>query len=177
MFGVYSATLESTFKESTNKDLQFNVGYQRGSTIQENQEGENNNRKKESTPKGALVSGEAAFNSNSQHELNLGTKIELKPFRRQAKTPKEIRQYINTHGLGEECSLIAWLERYERDKIMTGAESLEVSFLEDLAKARNGVLHLKFLQDEASFNINNHRKQTHTFTKIINVDFNGPQDY
>lgn len=175
MFGVYSASLENSVNNSKDTDLDINV-----KVLTENSKGENEEQNKKQNEKlkslmGFLkkISGEASFNSNNKSDQNLATKIELKPSRRQAKTPQEIRQYINNHGLGEESSLNAWLTRYERDGKLVGAEELEVSFLGELAKARKGALDIKIL---SSFNIEYLRRQANSFYKKISVDFSGPED-
>ena len=170
MFGVYSATLENTVANRIDKDVKFNVYFQ-------NEKGQEKHKKKKKLfRKKEVVSADSSLDINSQFDRKLATKIELKPSMRQAKTPQEIRLYINTHGLGEESSLIAWLERYERDGVMAGEESLEVSFLEDLAKVRNGTLKLKLLKAEPGFNIESNCKETRNIYKRISVDFSGPKE-
>ena len=183
MFGVYSASLENSVNIRKETDLNINAKYQQR-ILPKNSEGENEGQNKNQNKKPKrrqdiltnVTSGEASFNSNNKYDQVLSTKIELKPARRQAKTPQEIRQYINNHGLGDESSLNAWLSRYERDGRMVGAEEVDVSFLGELEKTREGALNLKILNEEAGFRIKHLCKQENSFYKKISVDFSGPED-
>jgi hypothetical protein len=187
MFGVYSAKLENSVNNSKETDLRINGKFQK-SIIPKTSKGENEEQKKSQNEKpqsrlkiiknivNNIVSVGASFNSNNKNDQKLATTIELQPKRRQAKTPQEIRHYINNHGLGDESSLNAWLTRYERDGKMVGAEDIEVSFLGELAKVRKGALDLNILAAETSFNIEYLRQQTNSFYKKITVDFSGPED-
>ena len=152
MFGVYSAELVHTIKHVQDKDLKFGVTGKKGP--------------------GAI---DADYHQNKHREINLDAKIQLKPFNRSTKSAEEIRQYALTHGLGNESTIIAWIDRLERDGKLGGSEEIEVSFLEELAVARDAALNLQLVQCEVGFNIESLNKETHSFFEKISVDFGGHQ--
>lgn len=115
----------------------------------------------------------ADYHQNKHKEVDIEAIIKLAPYPRTAKTAEEVRKYAFTHGLGNESTIIGWIERLERDHQLEGPESIDVTFLEELAVARDAALNLKLVQFEAGFSINSLKKETHSFTEKITVDF-GP---
>lgn len=150
MLGAQSAELAHSVKHLQDKDLKVSA-----------------------TAKKGAVSGSVDYNQNKHKEVNIDAIIRLKPFSRTAKTAEEVRKYAFTHGLGNESTIIAWIDRLERDQKLEGSESIDVTFLEELTVARNAALNLKLVQCEAGFSINHREKETHSFTEKITVDF-GP---
>ena len=148
MFGAYSAELVHTVTHTQDKDLTIGANGKKGA--------------------GSLG---LDLHHNKRKEINLDSKIQLKPFTRPAKNPEEIRRYAFTHGLGNESTIIAWIDRLERDGKLRGSEEIEISFLEELAIARDAALNLKLVQGEAGFRINSLNKETHSFFEKISVDF------
>ena len=148
MLGAYSAELVHRINHIQDKDMKLGVTGKKGS--------------------GSIG---ADFHQNKHKEINLDSKIQLKPFIRPAKSAEEIRQYANTHGLGNESTIIAWIDRLERDGKLGGSEEIEITFLEELAVARDAALNLKLVQCEAGFNFESLSKDTHSFFEKISIDF------
>lgn len=148
MLGAYSAELVHTIRHVQDKDLKLGAKGKKGPS-----------------------SIGADYHQNKHKEINLDAKIQLKPFKRSAKNAEEIRQYAFTHGLGNESTIIAWIDRLERDGKLGGSEEIEVSFLEELAVARDAALNLQLVQCEVGFNIESLNKETHSFFEKISIDF------
>ena len=153
MLGVYSAELEHSVKHVLDKDLKIGAKAKKGN-----------------------VGGGIDYHQNKNKEVNLESVIELEPYHRSAKCAGEIRQYAYSHGLGCESTIIAWIDRLERDGMLGGAESIKVSFLEELSTARDAALNLKIVNCEAGFKIQSLLKETHSFIEKISVDFSGPTE-
>ena len=150
MLGARSAKLEHSVKHIQDNDLRFG-----------------------GTGKKGGISGNVEGHQNKHAEVNIDAIITLEPFPRTAKTAEEIRQFAFKHGLGNESTIIAWINRLERDHILKGPESIDVTFLEELAVARDAALNLKLVKCEAGFNIESLNKEVHRFTEKIYVDFGG----
>lgn len=151
MLGAYSAELEHRIEHAQEKDLKFGATGKKGP----NSVGMN-------------------YHQNKHKELNLTAIIKLNPFNRSAKDSQSIREYINTHGLGSESTLVAWVQRLERDGKLEGPEEIEVSFLEELTAARDAALDLQIVKSEVGFNIESLYKETHEFVEKISVNFSCP---
>jgi len=148
MLGAYSAELVHTITHVQDKDLKFGSNGKKGA--------------------GSLG---VDLHQNKHKEVNLDSKIQLKPFTRPAKSAEEVRQYARNHGLGSESTIIAWIDRLERDGKLGGSEEIEITFLEELAVARDAALKLQLIQCEAGFNIESISKETHSFFEKISIDF------
>ena len=73
--------------------------------------------------------------------------------------------------MGSESTIIAWIDRLERDGKLEGSEEIEITFLEELAVERDAALNLKIVNCEAGFKISSLKKETHEFTEKIFIDF------
>jgi len=111
----------------------------------------------------------ASKNEDLSQEIT--SKITLNHHDRQAKPASEIRAFMDSHGLGDDPNLKAWLERYIRDGKMSGSESLEIEYLEELNSAREIAGNLKILTIESKLKAANSSKETHSFKKTLLVDF------
>lgn len=151
MLGAYTAELEHQITHAQEKDLKIGA-----------------------TGKKGLDSVGVSYHQNRHKELNLTAIIKLNPFNRSAKDSHAIREYIYTHGLGNESTLVAWVQRLERDGKLEGPEEIEVSFLEELTAARDAALNLQIVQSEVGFNIESLYKETHQFVEKISVNFSCP---
>ncbi len=154
MLGAYSASLNDSVQDTKEDDLTASLKY-KGSK---------------------LKSAEAQYHQNKKLIVSIKSNISVNPYPRKAKDPAEIRQYMNTHGLGNESTLIAWVDRLERDKKLEGAESIDVTFLRELDIARDAALKLKLVQNEVGFGLKSLSSEKHEFTRKINVDFGGSGD-
>ncbi len=152
MLGAQSAELVHSVKHLQDKDLKVGA-----------------------TGKKGPGSGNVDYHQNKQKKVNIDAIIKLEPFTRTAKTAEEVRKYAFTHGLGNDSTIIAWIDRLERDHKLEGPESIDVTFLEELTVARDAALNLKLVQCEAGFNIDSINKETHSFYEKISVDFGGHQ--
>ena len=152
MLGARSAELTHSVEHVQDKDLKFGA-------------------------KGKKGSGSAGFNyhQNKHKEINIEAIIKLEPYPRHAQSAEIVRKYAFEHGLGGESTIIAWINRLERDHKLEGPESIEIKFLEELTAARDAALNLKLVQCEAGFSIAKLDKETHEFTEKIYVDFGGGQ--
>ncbi|MCR5325442.1 MAG: hypothetical protein K6E37_01680 [Bacteroidales bacterium] len=148
MLGAYSAELVHRIEHVQDKDLKLGAKVKKG-----------------------VGSIGVDYHQNKHKEINLDAKIQLKPFKRPTKSVKEVRQFAFTHGLGNESSIIAWIDRLERDGKLGGAEEIEITFLEELAVARDAALNLQLVKCEAGFNIESLNKETHSFFEKISIDF------
>ncbi|MBR5174803.1 MAG: hypothetical protein IKW89_02605 [Bacteroidales bacterium] len=148
MLGAFSAELEHTIEHKQDKDLKIGAKGKKGPN------------------KGSL-----SLHQNKHKEVNLEAIIRLKPFNRSSKSAGDIRQYAFTHGLGGESTILAWIDRLERDGKLEGSEEIEVSFLEELSIARDAALNLKLVQCEVGFNIESLCRETHHFVEKISIDF------
>ncbi len=115
------------------------------------------------------------YHQNKHKEINIEAIIKLEPYPRRAKSAEAVRKYAFEHGLGGESTIIAWINRLERDHKLEGPESIDITFLEELTVARDAALNLKLVQCEAGFRIDSLNKETHEFTEKISVDFGGGQ--
>lgn len=150
MLGAYSAEVVHTVKHSQESDLKMGA-----------------------TGKKSTTSGSAEVHKNETKTINLESTIRLEPFCRQTKSVEEIRNYIFTHGLGSESTIIAWLDRLERDGKLEGPEEIDITFLEELAVARDAALNLQLVKCELGFKIESLKKETHQFVENISVNFGG----
>lgn len=151
MLGAYSVELIHNIKHIQDSDVKVGANGRKGPTT-------------------VSVNG----HQGAHKELDLESTIKLNPYPRSAKSAEEIRQYAYSHGLGNESTIIAWIERLQRDGKLVGSEEMEVSFLEELSVARDAALSLGLVQCEAGFNIESLQKETHKFYEKIAVCFSEP---
>ena len=151
MLGVYSANVTRNIHHTKESDIKANLNGKR-----------------------AGLSGDIEYHQNKKQEIDIDAVIGLDPFPRKAENVEEIRKYINCHGLGNESSLVAWIDRLERGGKLEGGETIEFTFLDELQVARDAALNLKMVQAEVGFNIKSINKEKHEFTEKISVNWSAP---
>lgn len=118
-----------------------------------------------------IVQGHLEASYKKAISVNLNSKIESFDPNRVPMSFQEVRQYLFSHGLEKEHSIMVYLERLKEFGRLRGTETYEITFCSEIKNAFHTLAKIDYKLFNSQLDFSFEHEHIHTITKKLFIDF------
>lgn len=118
-----------------------------------------------------LASAKIDIDYTKNVSLNIKSKIESHDPNRKPQSYESVRNYVFSHGLGNDTAIMTLLGRLEHDGRLYGTESYSISYYSELQSALQIASSINYKLFSADLDFSTEHNHIHTIKKTIELDF------